>query len=265
MQLTEENYYSTGANREYMSVSQFKSFAGTHGRAACEAAALAALNGELDKHPSTAMLIGSYVDRYFEGTLESFRKEHPEIYCKNGILKADYIHAEKIIERAERDKLFCKYMSGEKQVIMTGEYGGCKWKIKMDSYLERKAIVDLKVVASIRDAKWTKETGYLDFVRYWGYDIQGAIYQEIVRQNTGLRLPFYVAALSKEREPDIEIIHVSDAYLESALSVVDTLLPEVLRAKNGDREPKRCGRCDYCRRTKVLRKPIGIGELMMDG
>ena len=32
MELTAENYYSPEANAEYMSVSQFKSFAGTDGK-----------------------------------------------------------------------------------------------------------------------------------------------------------------------------------------------------------------------------------------
>lgn len=73
---------------------------------------------------------------------------------------------------------------------MTGELFGAKWKIKMDSYIPGVAIVDLKVMASITDLKWVKDIGYLDFVRYWGYDIQGAVYQEIVRQNTGEKLPF---------------------------------------------------------------------------
>lgn len=263
--LSEETYYSPEANREYMSVSQYKDFAGTYGKAACEAASLARLWGKWAEEPSTAMLVGSYVDHYFEGTLDGFRAEHPEIFRKDGGLKAEYVQAEKLIERAERDPLFCKYLSGEKQKIMTGEYGGCKWKIKMDSYHEGKAIVDLKVVASIREAKWTKETGYLDFVRYWGYDIQGAVYQEIVRQNTGKKLPFYIAALSKEKEPDIEIIQVSDIYLQDALARVEAHLPRVLAVKDGREPPKRCGRCEYCKRTKVLRKPIGIGELMIDG
>lgn len=262
MQLTEENYYSTGANREYMSVSQYKDFAETYGRAACEAAALARLRGEWVEEPSTAMLVGSYVDHHFEGTLDSFRSEHPEIFRKDGGLKADYAQAERLIERAERDPLFCKYMSGEKQVIMTGEYGGCKWKIKMDSYLVGKAIVDLKVVASIREVKWTK-FGCLDFIRYWGYDIQGAIYQEIVRQNTGKKLPFYIAAISKEKEPDLELIQVSDVYLQDALARVGERLPRVLAVKRGEEPPKRCERCDYCKRTKVLRKPIGIGDILM--
>lgn len=39
MELTAENYYSPEANAEYMSVSQFKSFAGTDGKLACEAEA----------------------------------------------------------------------------------------------------------------------------------------------------------------------------------------------------------------------------------
>ena len=69
MQLTEENYYSDIANYEYMSVSQFKDFNGTYGRVACEEAALAKLKGEYAQASSTALMVGSYVDRYFEGTL----------------------------------------------------------------------------------------------------------------------------------------------------------------------------------------------------
>lgn len=52
--------------------------------------------------------------------------------------------------------------------------------------------------------KWVRDLGYLDFIRFWGYDTQGAIYQETVRQNTGKRLPFYIAAASKEPTTDIE-------------------------------------------------------------
>ena len=51
-----------------------------------------------------------------------------------------------IIARIERDEYFMKYMSGQKQVIMTGELFGAKWKIKIDSYIPDVAIVDLKVM-----------------------------------------------------------------------------------------------------------------------
>lgn len=40
MVLTAENYYSKEANKEYMSVSQYKDFAGTYGKMACEFSAL---------------------------------------------------------------------------------------------------------------------------------------------------------------------------------------------------------------------------------
>ena len=103
---------------------------------------------------------------------------------------------------------------------MTGELFGAKWKIKIDSYIPKVAIVDLKVMASITELKWVKDLGYLDFVRYWGYDVQGAVYQEIVRQNTGDKLPFYIAGATKEKEPDIRIVHVTDNYLQEALNVV---------------------------------------------
>ena len=133
MQLTEENYYSDIANYEYMSVSQFKDFNGTYGRVACEEAALAKLKGEYAQASSTALMVGSYVDRYFEGTLDAFKSEHTEMFKKDGNLKAEYVKADALIQRAERDELFMKYMSGEKQVIMTAELYGTPWKIKMDN------------------------------------------------------------------------------------------------------------------------------------
>lgn len=110
MQLTEENYYSDIANYEYMSVSQFKDFNGTYGRVACEEAALAKLKGEYAQASSTALMVGSYVDRYFEGTLDAFKSEHTEMFKKDGNLKAEYVKADALIQRAERDELFMKYI-----------------------------------------------------------------------------------------------------------------------------------------------------------
>lgn len=261
MRLTDENYYSQEANWEYMSVSQFKDFAGTYGKLACEFAAMEKLEERWEDEETTALLVGSYVDAYFEGALDKFKVDHPSPFKRDGGLKADYIKANEIITRIERDQYFMKYMSGQKQVIMTGELFGAKWKIKMDSYIPDVAIVDLKVMTSITDLKWVKDLGYLDFVRFWGYDIQGAVYQEIVRQNTGKKLPFYIAGATKEKEPDIRIIHVTDNYLQEALSAVEAKLPRILRVKNGEEEPERCELCDCCRHSRVLTKPISIMDL----
>ena len=261
LELNEENYYSEEANKEYMSVSQFKDFNGSYGKMGCEFYAVKKMTGEWNEAPSTAQLVGSYVDSYFEGSLPQFKALHPEIFNKDGSLKASFKIAENVIARIKKDEYFMKYMSGEKQRIMTGEIAGVPFKIKMDSYLPNIAIVDLKVMKSITELKWVKDIGYLDFVRYWGYDIQGAVYQEIVRQNTGEKLPFYIAAATKDEEPDIRIIHVTQNYLDEALKMVEINLPRVMQAKNGDREPDRCEVCDCCRHYRVLTKPIKIADL----
>ena len=264
MELSAENYYSEEANREYMSVSQFKSFAGTDGKVACEASAMAELNGEWEMKKTTALIVGSYVDSYFEGTLDDFKLKNPEIFTQKGTLKSDYQKAESIIKRIEQDSFFMKCISGEKQVIMTGELFGSKWKIKMDSYIPDIVIVDLKVMSSITKLEWIRDLGYIDFIRYWGYDIQGAVYQEIVRQNTGKKLPFYIAAATKEDETNIEVIHIADNFLRDALSIVEANMPRILKVKSGQEEPERCGNCAYCRKTKILTGPIGILDLLKD-
>ena len=261
MVLTADNYYSDEANRQYMSVSQFKDFNGTYGRIGCEFAAMEKLAGSWNPEPSTALLVGSYVDSYVEGTLDDFKSRNPDIFTAKGELKAPYKKAEEIIARIERDKYFMKYLSGEKQTIMTGDLFGCQWKIKMDSYIPGVAIVDLKVMSSITDLKWVKDIGYLDFVRYWNYDIQGAVYQKIVEINTGKKLPFFIAAVTKETEPDIRIIHVTQNYLDEALLIVESNINRVLMVKNGEVEPDRCDLCDCCKHNRILRRPISIMDL----
>lgn len=261
MILTEENYFSRDAEREYLSVSQYKNFMGSLGKMACEAEAMAILRGEWDREKTQALMVGSYVDAYFEGTLDTFKLQNPSIFVRGG-LKAEYRKANEIIARIEREDYFMRYLSGEKQVIMTGEIGGAKWKIKIDSYLPGVCITDLKIMKRIRDTFWVRDYGYMDFVQYWGYDLQGAVYQEIVRQNTGKTLPFFIAAASKEKEPDLSIIFIDSEHLREKLIEVESNTPKILMLKNGEVDPIRCETCDYCKHTKVLTAPIHYSELM---
>lgn len=262
--LTNENYYSAEANKDYMSVSQFKDFAGTQAHPSCEATALNKANGLIKQPSSVSLLVGSYVDSYFEGTLDQFRAEHPEIYKKTGDkgLKADYIQAEQIIRRIESDPVFSKYMSGEKQVIMTGNLFGLDWKIKMDSYHADDKIVDLKVMRDMQPMWSDTLHQKIDFIRYWGYDIQGAIYQKIVELNTGKKLPFFIACATKETACDIEIIEVTQTHLDAALAFVEKKLPRVIAVKNLTEPAKPCGNCYYCKSGKKITAPITIDDLI---
>jgi hypothetical protein len=307
MLINESNYFSKEASMEYCGSSQYKSFMGMRGQVGCEAKALAELRGEWTREMSTALLVGQFVDCYFEGSLDKFKEENPDIFTvkyvqndttvgnlasvgggyvtKNSTLvatkvkeaketypefftkieelKAEYRHAETIIQRIERDQTFMNFMSGEKQVIMTAEFAGLKWKIKIDSYLPDVAIVDLKVVKSLQDTFYLKDQGRVNFIEYWGYDYQAAIYQKVVELNTGKRLPFFIAGASKESTPDIQVIQIEQNKLNAAIDMVEASAYRIDQLKKGDVEPVRCNTCDYCRETKILDGPIWSEELIL--
>lgn len=264
--LTNENYYSAQANLDYMSVSQFKDFAGTTDHTSCEETALLKLKGIIPNPETEALLVGSYIDSYYEGTLDEFIKDHPQIISSTGStkgqLKAAYKKAEAIIERLNQDRLFSAFMSGEKQVIMTGKLFGTDWKIKMDSYHPGDKIVDLKVMKDIKPIWSDTQRHKIDFIHYWGYDIQGAVYQKIVEINTGFRLPFYIAVATKEDLTDFNIIEITQPHLDAALDFVEKRLPKVLAIKNGNLQPEKCGKCVHCMSTKILTAPITIDDIM---
>lgn len=247
MILTQRNYFSRKANMEYMSVSQFKAFE------RCQHSALAEIKGKYKREQTTALLVGSYVDAYFEGTLANFIKKNPDIFKKDGTLKADYQQAEVIIQRILKDKLFMKYLKGEKQVIMTGTIKGVPVKIKIDSLLPDK-IVDLKIMRDFADV-YDPENGKQPWFEAWGYDLQGAVYQEIVRQNTGKKLPFYLAAATKEKVTDLDIVHIGDKLLGYAMERFERDVEMFDAIKKGIMQPERCEKCEYCKNTKVLKEP----------
>ena len=262
MILTSENYFSKEAMQEYFSVSQYKDFAGSPGIPGCEAMAMAKLRGEWKMEMTEALLVGSYVDAHFEGSLNVFKAQHPELFKKNGELLADYKKANDIIARIERDEYMMKCLSGQKQVIMTAEIFGVKWKIKIDSYHPDVAVVDLKIMKAIRDSFWVADTGRMGFVEYWGYNIQSGIYQEVVRKNTGNQLPFLFAVASKEKVPDIEVVGIDQQAIDHTMSLIVPNINRINDLKTGRAEPTRCGVCDYCKSTKVLTGPVHFSELV---
>ena len=250
--LTHANYYTAEANREYWSASLVKTFLD------CPARAVAELNGEWEPPMGDALLIGSYVDAAFEGpkSFARFRSEHPELYKRDGTLKAQYIRADEMIERAKSDPVFMEYMRGRKQVIKTGTVFGLPFKAKFDAYRKGERITDLKTVKDMKPM-YVPEQGRLSPVQAWHWDIQMALYSAIEGNN----LPTYLAIITKESPPDLYLVEISKAEREACLSFLEQKMPMFDAMKSGIIEPTRCECCEYCRATKKLTGPITLSEL----
>ena len=253
--LTAENYYTREADEKYCSVSQYKDFIGMVGKRGCETMALAKMRREFETPMTVPLMVGSYVDAFFEGTLPTFAAQHPEIFSSRGAskgeLKSDYKQASVMIDRATKDPLFMKYMAGDEQVIMTGEIEGVPFKIKIDS-TDGRRLTDLKTVKNINESFYVKDSGErVSFIEWWSYDLQAAVYQEIYRQNTGDILPFYICAISKDKtdnipHPRIAVIELQPLIIRDRLEEVKRNAPHIQELKDGIIEPIPCGLCDWC-------------------
>ena len=251
MTLNSSNYYGAEANRDYFSVSQYKDFQ------KCPAMAMAKLRGEYEPEFGRALLLGSYVDEMLTGTDESIKKfsvEHvADIFKKNGERYADIQQADETIVRILKQPLMMHYLSGEHQTIMTGEIEGVPFKIKMDSFDPEEYIADLKYMSSLRSPNL-----FQPMVQYWGYDIQAAVYQEIVRQNIGKKLPFFFVVATKEKPAHLAVGEISQWNMDQSLDAVRKDIVRFQKIKKGMLPAERCEDygCDYCTSTKVITEPI---------
>lgn len=268
--LTDDNYYSPESDKAYCSASQYLDIIGRPEIPGCEARAMAKLSGEYVEETSKAMLIGSILDTFWElddlpleEKLNIIADRFPECVSTRGStkgeLKVEFRQALQLYQRTLKDELFCQFMSGQHQVIMTGEIEGLPFKIKMDSYIPDVAIVDLKTTqdASRNFRKYIVDSGNREtFYRAFGYDTQLAIYREIVRQNTGKTLRCYLAVVDKKPHPLPQIIELSPKILDDALESVKANVGTIKMLKSGEvKNYCRCEECDYCRDTykcKVL-------------
>lgn len=240
-ELTKENYKD---NHDYLSYSRISRFL------RCEWAAY----NNYHEPTTVAQLAGSYVDAYFSGELDEFKDAHPEIFnSRTGELKSGFQNAADYIQRAESDEEFMKYLTGEKQKIMTGEIGGVKFKIKMDFYVPDERIVDLKLMKDFNKVWSDNYRAYVNFIQAYDYDIELAIFQEIVYQNTGKKLPCIIAAITKETPSDLGLFEIPQAKLDKALDFVKQSLPRIKGIIEGKIKPNRCEKCSYCRMTKRVK------------
>ena len=259
MKLTEKNYYTSEMDKLYCSASQYKDFEGCPILPGCEERALKTISGEYVRETTKAMLMGSILDCLWENDDPEYILERfPDCVSSKGPtkgqLKSEYQQIMNIYQRTLKEEKFCAYMAGNKQTIMTGEIEGLPFKIKIDSFIPGKAITDLKTTQSLdRNFRYfIPDSGLrLPFYLAFGYDIQLAIYREIVRQNTGDTLRCYLAAVDKKPHPICDIIELTPKMLDDALEGIKRNCADIIALKNGEVEPLRCNNseCDYCRDT----------------
>ena len=252
MQLTAENYYSGAANAMYYSASQIKAFK------KCEAAAMAELCGQYEREMSQALMIGQYVDAGLTGDLREWEDMHPEIRKRDGGLKAEFVQADQMVQRAMRDPVFMKYLDGNHQAIVTADLFGFPFKAKFD-VLGADKIVDLKTVKDMNSV-YLPGQGRVDFATAWDWPLQMAIYQAIFEEKTKVRMPCYLAVITKENPADLAIIEIEQERMDAELEWLKAAMPRIEAIKEGIIEPERCGRCAFCRETHKLTGPVKLGE-----
>ena len=252
MKLTPENYYSPAANAQYYSASQIKSFK------KCEAMAYAEATGQYERPFSTALAVGQYVDEALTGDLEDWLARHPEVLKRDGTLKADFEGARQMVERAMRDSVFMEFMEGDYQHIVTGDLFGHAFKAKFD-VLGYDRIVDLKTVRDLNPV-YLPGQGRVSFAEAWDWPLQMAIYQRLYEQEEGVRLPCFLAVITKENPADLTVVQVEQERMDAELAWLEQAMPRIEAIKEGIIEPERCGHCAFCRETHVLTGPVMLSE-----
>ena len=199
------------------------------------------------------------------------------------ILRSPYEKAVEMIATVEKDPLMQRFlnMDGKNEMYMTGEIFGTKWRMKMDKYVpDIRFIIDYKTVANIWETSYNpvkreRET----FVDAYGYMFRAAVYSMIEVQNA-LNLSFddaykqlkngeldvanfFLLCVSKQEHPDKEVLRLNN--LNEYLYNLDKIKDKQHRfnmIKAGRMLPRRCGKCDYCRATKVLKEIRPYYEIM---
>lgn len=270
MKLTADNYYSLEADREYMSCSQYQDFL------TCEAAAMAKIWGLYVPKKSEALTVGNYFHTALESdeAHEDFCNENEELIFKLKVDKvsgelirvgkyAPYQKADDMIQAVLRDPLIQELilMDGENEVIMTGILFGDKWKICLDKYVvDKRLIIDWKTAADLYNTEYNAATGEREtFMEALGYLMRAAVYTEIEKQNAEKETDsnFVIVAVSKQEPPDkgAYLLNHRQRY-DYELELVKQNMIRIRNVKSGRNKPTRCGKCEWCRKSKRLTKIV---------
>ncbi|MCT2898504.1 hypothetical protein EFM54_05740 [Lentilactobacillus buchneri] len=262
--LSQSNYYSNDQDWLTQSKSWFWKFE------QCEAEALAELKGDWEpQQDDTPLLVGNYLHSYFESAEahQKFIEAHADELCKYGKpergIKKQFQDADKMIHALESDPTFQKVYQGDKEVIVTGTIFGVKWRGKIDCLdLEHHMFYDLKTVDDFHKKHWAPDQrAPVSFAEARGYDMQMAVYKELIKQTFGVECTPLIIAVSKQKVPDKGIFSIPDYLMDYRMEQIKSDQPHIQAVKEGREKPVPCGHCDYCRSYKVLNDVIDIDQI----
>lgn len=254
MILNKENYFSKEADKEYMSVSQWKLFY------ECETKALATIEGQQDATFKDAFLEGQLFEELVSGDAKLFMAKHPELISTRGAtagqLKSEFKKVVNAAEKFNSQKFFTDIVSKcDKQVILTGEIKGIKIKCALDLFdKETNSIYYIKCMKDFKEQWNSEEKAYMPWYYTYGYVMQLAVYREIVRQNFGESKEIALLAASKEEQPDIQALSFSSELLDLELEKFKMYVLRYDKIKKGLLKPDKCNCCDYCKRIKNIQE-----------
>lgn len=251
MKLDINNYYSIEANKQYISVSQYKNFQ------KCSKKAMFNLEQE-NEEDKICFLEGKLFETLIAGDIDLFMMQHPELVSSRGAtkgeLKANFKKVVLAANKIKQQKFIMDIIKKcKKQVIMTGNINGIEVKCCADLLDEETGnIYDLKCMANFNET-WNKENKcYMPWYYYYGYVLQMAVYQEIARQNYGKKFETHLIAATKEEQPDMDAIHFDNSLLELELKEFSDNIVYYDKIKKGIEPVIKCNCCDYCKANKVI-------------
>lgn len=277
--LTPDNYYTPEADQAYMSCSQYSTFVGVAEDTPCPARAMAKILGKFTEKPRDAFLYGNYFHTALESeqahaefceahaedifiikekTVQRATKNSPAV--KETVVSgkyASYLQLDNCLRVIRSDASFQKLLEalGENEVILSGEIFNVPWRIRCDKIISGShIIVDWKTCASLTQMHYSPaKKDRVTFVEHYGYLMRAAVYMEIYRQNFGVKPAFVLGCVTKQEDPakGIYVIHPEsdEAVLRYEMDKIKENLPRIMPIKNRESAPRRCGDCEYCRKT----------------
>lgn len=273
IELTDENYYE---DKSYLSFSRYKRYL------ECEAKAYASDFWDYNENTDdTALLVGNYVHSFFESEeahKKFVEKNKEKLLAKTGkskgSLKSNFLIAQNMIDALKDDDSFNRLYHGfssddvKKEMIVTGTINGVPVKGKLDSVnLSRGYFVDLKTMKTIYTKDWNNDlkkrvAGAANNILSFSYHGQLALYRELLNQMTGVEFRPIIVAVSKETQPDKEVISIGESWLEEGLQNIVENIDHVWKVANGEVKPQKCGHCNYCKAQKKLGRVVTLDELI---